>query len=352
MLVSRATGERREVDVVIRASAGYPVVLSVEAASRSRKADRTWVDTMLGKHADLETNKLILVAERGFTKDAREAAEASGALPLSPDDFTGEDPAFEIVNALPSLWPKHVSFTPEEAIIAVDQPTSGVGRFKAPPDLHIFSEDGEELDALLPVIHDIYRVSAPLQECRSGRRSALPRKLVDALGARQVGVRRFTREAPVGQILDRAAEPVGRIFPPLEADAAGIHLPPLATHARPAVSQLWTTCWKCGLPRSEARRFSRRRLIEAKAELEAIVADYVQKRRDRPRPGRLKCARPCVLRGGAEQRADVAIGSEMQLSLAQPGQIRHACRIKRGPIRGEDRSASRARRAAQSARWG
>ena len=77
--------------------------------------------------------------------------------------------------------------------------------------------------------------------------------------------------------------------------------------------------------------------LESMAELEAIVADYVQKRRDRPRPGRLKCARPCVLRGGAEQRADVAIGSEMQLSLAQPGQIRHACRIKRGPIRGEDR---------------
>jgi hypothetical protein len=43
MLPSRSTGALREVDVVIRAKqAGHEVIVSVEAMSRSRKADRTW----------------------------------------------------------------------------------------------------------------------------------------------------------------------------------------------------------------------------------------------------------------------------------------------------------------------
>jgi hypothetical protein len=72
LLTSRGTGTLREVDVVIRAKqAGHEVIVSVEAMARSRKADRKWVDEMVGKHADLPTSKLVLVSEKGFTKDAR-----------------------------------------------------------------------------------------------------------------------------------------------------------------------------------------------------------------------------------------------------------------------------------------
>jgi hypothetical protein len=71
LLPSKSTGADREVDVVIRANtAGYEVIVAVEAIARSRKADRMWVDGMLGKHADLPTSKLVLVSEKGFTKDA------------------------------------------------------------------------------------------------------------------------------------------------------------------------------------------------------------------------------------------------------------------------------------------
>ena len=88
MRPSQSTGALREVDVVIRAKqAGHDVIVSVEAMARSRKADRTWVDSMVGKHADLPTNKLVLVSQRGFTEDARAAALARNAVPLAPEDL-------------------------------------------------------------------------------------------------------------------------------------------------------------------------------------------------------------------------------------------------------------------------
>jgi predicted Mrr-cat superfamily restriction endonuclease len=86
-LPSERTGADREVDVVIRANqAGHEVIVSVEAMARSRKADRQWVDGMVGKHSDLPTSKLVLVSEKGFTKDARAAAVTSHAVPLAPED--------------------------------------------------------------------------------------------------------------------------------------------------------------------------------------------------------------------------------------------------------------------------
>jgi hypothetical protein len=115
MLPSQSTGALREVDVVIRAKqAGHDVIVSVEAMARSRKADRTWVDSMVGKHADLPTSKLVLVSQRGFTKDARAAALANNAVPLAPEDLPSSDRDGDVVKAVPALWPKVVSFTVEE----------------------------------------------------------------------------------------------------------------------------------------------------------------------------------------------------------------------------------------------
>jgi hypothetical protein len=131
MLPSQSTGALREVDVVIRAKqAGHEVIVSVEAMARSRRADRTWVDLMLGKHADLPTSKLVLVSQRGFTKDARAAALAEGAVPLAPEDLPSTDHDGDVIKAVPALWPKVVSFTIEElGVNFTDQgvPTDGWG---------------------------------------------------------------------------------------------------------------------------------------------------------------------------------------------------------------------------------
>lgn len=110
MLIDSVTGDEREVDVVIRSRpAGYELVISVEAVGRSRPATVEWVEQMLGKHKNLPTDKLVLVAQRGFSKQARRKAESGGAVPVSPDDVLGE-----ALSDVRSLWPKVITFTPEE----------------------------------------------------------------------------------------------------------------------------------------------------------------------------------------------------------------------------------------------
>lgn len=158
MLPSRTAGIDREVDVVIRSeTAGHEVVVSVEAVARSRKADVEWVDAMLGKHRDLPTSKLVLVAEKGFTAAARKAAVANYAVPLSPEDLGDDDPAFAVVNAIPSLWPKVLELTPEKAKLWVEQPDGETRWFMAPADLQIFLDDGHEMGVLVDVLHALYR---------------------------------------------------------------------------------------------------------------------------------------------------------------------------------------------------
>jgi len=75
-LVDRETGEKREVDIVLKSKLGdYPVVLSVEVNDRSRRAGSGWVEEMAGKHQALQTNKLVLVSRSGFTKPAMQKAK-------------------------------------------------------------------------------------------------------------------------------------------------------------------------------------------------------------------------------------------------------------------------------------
>jgi hypothetical protein len=66
---------------------------------------------MRAKHEHLETDKLVLVSEAGFTRQARELAEHFNIATLAPVDLGGDDPQGEVVNRLRSLWPKAVSLT-------------------------------------------------------------------------------------------------------------------------------------------------------------------------------------------------------------------------------------------------
>jgi hypothetical protein len=156
MLPSQSTGALREVDVVIRAKqAGHDVIVSVEAMARSRKADRTWVDLMVGKHADLPTSKLVLVSQKGFTEDARAAALARNAVPLAPEDLSSSNPDRDVLEAVPALWPKVISFTVEELGVNFtddDAPTSGWGE-TAPT---VFVDEGV-LGDLMEVTQNLYQ---------------------------------------------------------------------------------------------------------------------------------------------------------------------------------------------------
>jgi hypothetical protein len=122
MLPNRLTGELREVDMILRSttSPGYEIVIAIEATSPSRRAAVSWVEQMIGKYTNLPTDKAVLVCERGFSKQASALAIAEGMIPITPESLEGEDPAFRVVNLLRSLWPKHVSLTPESARVWVD----------------------------------------------------------------------------------------------------------------------------------------------------------------------------------------------------------------------------------------
>jgi hypothetical protein len=103
-LRDRITGKLREVDVVIETPvAGSPMVISVECASRSRRADVQWVEQLAKKHETLPTNQLVLVAEAGFARDARQKAQLLGIEALSLEAATATDWT-EIVGKLSHLY--------------------------------------------------------------------------------------------------------------------------------------------------------------------------------------------------------------------------------------------------------
>ena len=125
---------------------GTETVIAIEAASRRRPASVDWVEQMIGKHKNLPTNKRVLVAEHGFTKQARALAIAENMVPITAEVLTDADPAFRIVNSVRSLWPKQISLTPESAPVWVDNPGVGVEWFHAPPNVQVFAEDGSSIE--------------------------------------------------------------------------------------------------------------------------------------------------------------------------------------------------------------
>jgi hypothetical protein len=156
MLTNRLTGEPREVDVVLRSmTAGYETVIAIEATSPSRRAAVDWVEQMIGKHKNLPTNTVVLVSERGFTKQARALAIAENMTPISTEVLTDGDQAFRIVNSMRSLWPKVVDISPDSARVFVDMPGVGVKWFRARPDLHVFTQDGSGPVALVSLILEL-----------------------------------------------------------------------------------------------------------------------------------------------------------------------------------------------------
>jgi hypothetical protein len=77
MLRNAATGELREVDIVIEGKINdVHIVISFECCNLSRKAGSPWVERMIGKHRKLPTHRLILVSGSGFSAPALDAIAA------------------------------------------------------------------------------------------------------------------------------------------------------------------------------------------------------------------------------------------------------------------------------------
>jgi hypothetical protein len=160
MLPNRLTGELREVDIVLRATmAGHETVIAIEAAGRARRATVDWVEQMIGKHKNLPTDKLVLVSKAGFSKQARTLAAAEQMATVTPGDAADADLAQEVVNALPSLWPKTVTLGPDSATVWVSRPDGTEVWFKAPADLDLVYEDGAPGFDLQSFYQNTYRAN-------------------------------------------------------------------------------------------------------------------------------------------------------------------------------------------------
>jgi hypothetical protein len=93
-LTDLATGEKREVDVVIEANvAGHAILISIECRDHKRPQTVEWVDAMQGKHRDLPTDRLVLVSRSGFTPQALAKAHAGSIETVVPDELTEESAA-------------------------------------------------------------------------------------------------------------------------------------------------------------------------------------------------------------------------------------------------------------------
>jgi hypothetical protein len=102
-LVDRVTGSSREVDVVVDLDLhGHSLTISVECVDRRRPAGAPWVEQMIEKHADLPTDKLILVSASGFSRGGLAKATAKGADAVSLGDV-GDHPWTTVVGKLDSL---------------------------------------------------------------------------------------------------------------------------------------------------------------------------------------------------------------------------------------------------------
>jgi hypothetical protein len=151
----RVTGRKREVDAVIRSKiAGHELIVSVEATgvenpATARPVDVGWVEECIEKHRNLPTSKLVLVSESGFTDAARKQAEHEEAVPLTPEDLDADDPAYAVMTALPSLWPKEVTLEPETATVLLgrsDDAQPLMTNMNAP--LAVYLDDGRRLRSL------------------------------------------------------------------------------------------------------------------------------------------------------------------------------------------------------------
>jgi len=121
-----ATGDQREVDVVIETKKPALLLIGVECNSSTRRATVEWVEQMIGKHLMLPTNRLILLAKAGFTDQAKRKAQAFGIETLTLTDAQIVDwtkvvgKLSRVATALPHIQVIAVGFTPPIDATSVD----------------------------------------------------------------------------------------------------------------------------------------------------------------------------------------------------------------------------------------
>lgn len=158
------TGKRREVDVVIMVTSGrHRLKIGVEAVSG--KGGTPWVESMICKHQlAMLTDKLILVAGKGFSKPAREKARLHGVETVALDKAESTDWA-KLVGRYAKLWFATVNLTPKQVLLTteqLEQPIQDPG-LTTKPETILFATRGSRKTTLIHLIHQLLRESQILR---------------------------------------------------------------------------------------------------------------------------------------------------------------------------------------------
>ena len=157
-LIDLVDGRKREVDAVVRGStAGYEVVVSVEANAYKRGATRPWVEQQIKKHESLPTNVLILVSKNGFSKSALELAARSGVVTISEEAAETPNREYRIVTRLNSIWAKAASLSPTAVGLMVERDGTlfALPALSGAEELAVSLEDGTKVGTLQDVVREL-----------------------------------------------------------------------------------------------------------------------------------------------------------------------------------------------------
>src|SRR5690606_42027169 len=92
VLLHDAEGDRREIDVLIETKIGqHDVRIAVECRDHQRRADKTWIEQLMGKYEGLPIHKVIAVSRRGFSRAALDKAARHKIAALSLEEAREED---------------------------------------------------------------------------------------------------------------------------------------------------------------------------------------------------------------------------------------------------------------------
>lgn len=172
MLQDRATHHRREVDIVVETTiAESRILLSIECCDHTRPATVQWVEQICCKHADLPTDKLLLVSRSGFTKDALAKAHKHKAEALTFEEAEAV-PWTTIVHRLHRMY---VDAVDVRTLVFADDDASPNINVSLSHDIVICSSDG----AWQPWIRQVVDAIVEQQDIR--------KRLIGALAEGQDG---------------------------------------------------------------------------------------------------------------------------------------------------------------------
>lgn len=87
-----ATGERREVDILIeRSFADVDLLIAVECRKHGRRQNVEWIDLLIGKYKHLRVNKLIAISPTPFSASAKSKAEVEGIEAITVNEALTKD---------------------------------------------------------------------------------------------------------------------------------------------------------------------------------------------------------------------------------------------------------------------